>query len=96
ATMIPVAATTGFSAGQTITLDNGARLETAVVVSVTRRGPAAITVTAPLTHAHAVGAQVSGAGITLTTALTREHASAAQVTGSVSTPGAPNQYGKSH
>ena len=96
ATMIPVAATTGFSAGQTITLDNGARLETAVVVSVTRRGPAAITVTAPLTHAYAVGAQVSGAGITLTTALTREHASAAQVTGSVSTPGAPNQYGKSH
>lgn len=42
---------------------------------------------APLTIAHAVGAQVSGTVITLTTALPREQDSGAQVA-----PGAPNQY----
>jgi hypothetical protein len=47
---------------------------------------------APLTFAHAVGAQVSGTGITLSTALTRQHAIEAQVAGNVPTPGAPNRY----
>ena len=52
----------------------------------------AITVAAPLTHAHAAGAQVSGTGITLTTALTKAHASGAQVASDLPTPGAPNKY----
>jgi non-reducing end alpha-L-arabinofuranosidase len=105
ATVIPVASGAGFSAGQTITIDSGANQETAVVASTTgggrggpgRGGPgsgATITVAAPLTRAHAVGAQVSGTGITLTGALTRAHDSGAQVAGSVPTPGAPNQYAR--
>ena len=102
ATVIPVASAMGFSAGQTITIDSGANQETAVVASIGRAlrprrpwrrpGGATITVAAPLTSAHAVGAQVSGTGITLTAALTKAHASGAQVAGSVPTPGAPNQY----
>jgi hypothetical protein len=100
ATVIPVAGAAGFSAGQTITIDSGANHETAVVASITGggrgggRGGAgpAITVAAPLTLAHAAGAQVSGSGITLAAALTRAHAGGAQVAASVPTPGAPNQY----
>jgi hypothetical protein len=92
ATVIRVASATGFSPGQTITIDSGANYEKAVVVSTARFREATITVSAPLTFAHVVGAQVSGTGITLTAALTRAHASEAQVTGSISTPGAPNHY----
>jgi hypothetical protein len=93
ATVIPVANVIGFSVGQTITIDSGANSETAVIASITRsRGAATITVTAPLTLAHAVGAQVSGTGITLTAALTKDHASGTQVTDNVPTPGAPNHY----
>ncbi len=92
ANVIPVASAIGFSAGQAIAIDSGANRETAVVVSVAGgRGAATITV-APLTHAHAAGAQVSGTGITLTGALTRAHASGAVVASGVPTPGAPNQY----
>jgi non-reducing end alpha-L-arabinofuranosidase len=93
ATVIPVASAIGFNDGQTISLDSGANHETAVVTSVnfSRRG-ATITVAAPLTHAHAAGAQVSGSGITLTLALTQAHDRGAQVAGSAPTPGAPNQY----
>jgi hypothetical protein len=94
ATVIPVANVTGFSPGQTITIGSGANYETAVVASTTRFGATTITVAAPLTFAHAVGAQVSGTGIALTAALTREHASVAQVAGNVPTPGAPNQYSR--
>ena len=110
ATDIPVASAAGFNAGQTITIDSGTNLETAVVASIAggrrggrggfgggRGGPggASITVAAPLTIAHAVGAQVSGSGITFTTALNKAHASGAQVGGSGPTPGAPNQYARS-
>jgi hypothetical protein len=92
ATVVPVAGAIGFRDGQTITIDTGANAETAVIVSVRRFGATTITVTAPLTHAHAAGAQVSGTGITLTAALTRAHAGGAQVSDNVPTPGAPNQY----
>jgi hypothetical protein len=92
ATAIPVAGAFGFSPGQTITIGSGANSDAAVVVSAPRRGAATITVAAPLTFAHAAGAQVSGTGITLATALARAHASGAPVAGSVPTPGAPNQY----
>jgi hypothetical protein len=93
ATVLPVASAIGFSAGQTITIDSGANRETAVVVSVTRgRGGATIAVAAPLTHAHAAGAPVSGTGITFETALTRAHASGAQIASGAPTPGAPNQF----
>jgi hypothetical protein len=92
ATVIPVSSATGFSPGQTITMGSGADYETAVVVSTTRFPAAAITVAAPLTVAHAAGAQVSGTGITLNAALTRAHAIGAQVKDDVPTPGAPNWY----
>ena len=57
-------------------------------------GGASITVTAPLTKAHAVDAQVSGSGITFTTALSKAHAAGAQVGGSGPTPGAANQFAR--
>jgi non-reducing end alpha-L-arabinofuranosidase len=93
ATSIPLAGPTGFTAGQIIAIDSGANQETAVVTAVAGgRGGARITLAAPLTHAHASGAQISGTGITLTAALTKAHASGAQITSDLPTPGAPNRY----
>ncbi|HWJ57410.1 MAG TPA: PQQ-binding-like beta-propeller repeat protein, partial [Vicinamibacterales bacterium] len=93
ATVVPVASAVGFSAGQTITIDTGANEETAVVAAAAGgRGGARITVVAPLTRAHALGAQVSGSGITLTVALTRPHAPGTAVATDPPTPGAPNRY----
>ena len=92
ATVIPVADVIGFSEGQTITIDSGTVSETAVVASINWWGGATITVAAPLSHAHAASAQVSGSGITLTTALTRTHSSGTQVSDNLPTPGAPNRY----
>ncbi len=94
ARVIPVATTFGFGAGQTIAIDSGANRETAVVVSTTGgRGGGTITV-APLTLAHAAGAEVTGTGITLTGTLTKAHASGAQVASGLPTPGGPNQYSR--
>ena len=94
-TAIPLAGPAGFSAGQTVTIDTGANSETAVVASITGgRGGARITVAAPLTHAHALAAPISGTGITLTAALTKAHAGGAQVATDVPTPGAPNKYSR--
>lgn len=93
ATVIPVASAIGFRDGQTITIDSGENSETAVIASIRGRfGSASITVSAPLAHAHAAGAQVSGTGIILSSALTRAHAIGAQVYDNVPTPGAPNHY----
>ena len=92
ATVLPVADVTGFSRGQSISIDEGANSETAVVLGVRARGGAAITVVAPLAHAHASDTQISGSGISLTTPLTRTHASGSQVSDNVPTPGAPNQF----
>ena len=92
ATVIPVASSIGFSAGQAITVDSGADQEMAVVASTTPGfRSATITISVPLTRAHAAGAQVSGTGITLTAPLTKAHASGTQVARNLPTPGAPNQ-----
>jgi non-reducing end alpha-L-arabinofuranosidase len=91
---IPVANPAGFRDDETITIDSGENAETATVAGVRRFGGGSIIVTAPLAHAHAVGAEVSGTGITLTTALTHAHASGAQVSDNVPTPGAPNRYSR--
>jgi hypothetical protein len=73
----------------------------AIIDSITRprrfgrrgdSGGISIAIAAPLTKAHAKGAQVSGSGITFATALARTHDSGAQVATNVPTPGAPNQY----
>ena len=49
-----------FRPGQTVTIDTGANAETAVIAAAAaRRGPASITITAPLKGAHAAGAQVA-------------------------------------
>ena len=95
ATVIPVPNAIGFRDGQTITIDSGADSETAVISSVRRFGGTTIAVTAPLTHAHAAGVQVSGTGITLSAVLTRAHASGAPVFDNIPTPGAPNRYYRS-
>ncbi|HEX2917621.1 MAG TPA: arabinofuranosidase catalytic domain-containing protein, partial [Edaphobacter sp.] len=92
ATVIPVANVTGFTEGQTITIDTGDSSEKVVIASIMPWGGATITVTAPLTHAHAKGAEVSGTGVTLAAPLTRAHASGVQVTDNIPTPGAANQY----
>ena len=101
ATTITVASVAGFTAGQTITIGTGTNVETAVIASSAfgrgggRGGtptPSTITVTAPLTMAHATGAQISGSGITLTTALKRAHVIGAPVATNVPTPGAGNNY----
>ena len=95
ATVIPVRDAVGFRDGQTVTIGSGANAETAVVASSRGFGGAAITVTAPLTHAHEAGAQLSGTGITFTTALTRAHNRRAQVSDNVPTPGTHNRYDRS-
>ena len=95
ATSVPLGGPTGFNPGQTITIDSGGNQETAVVVGVAGgRGGARVTVAAPLAHAHAVGAQISGTGITLTAALTKAHAPGAQIASDLPTPGAPNKYSR--
>jgi hypothetical protein len=101
---IPVASVEGFSAGQTITIDNDANLETAVVASTTGgrrrfgfRGTTpvdTITVTSPLAKLHNVGAQVSGSGITLNAPLTKLTKTEHRALSYLPTPGAPNQYFK--
>ena len=92
ATEIPVANGRGFNDGQTIEIGTGADSETAVIVRIARFPMAAITVSAPLTKAHAAATELSGTGITLTAPLTRAHESGATVTGTIATPGAPNLY----
>jgi hypothetical protein len=93
ATVLPVAGAMGFTAGQTIGIDSGANQEKAVIASFGfGRGGIRINVAAPLAHAHAAGAQISGTGITIAGPLTKTHASGAQVASDVPTPGAPNKY----
>jgi non-reducing end alpha-L-arabinofuranosidase len=95
ATIIPVVGVAGFSSGQTITIDSGANSETAIVAAVSNFGDSMLTVSQPLTHAHAAGVQVSGTGISLTAPLRRRHASGAQVYSNTPTPGGPNTYDRS-
>jgi len=92
ANTIPVAGTMGFKEGQDISIDNGADSETAVIARIARFPSPAITVAAPLVHAHSANATVSGTGITLAAPLTRAHDTGAQVSDNSPTPGAPNQY----
>jgi len=94
ATVVSVAGALGFRDGQTITIDSGANSETAVIASFRRFGAPTMTVSKPLTHPHAAGAQLAGTGITLAAGLTRAHAGGAMVSDHVPTPGAPNRYSK--
>ena len=90
--------------GQTITIDSGPNLETAVVISSTGGGRgggrgapapgASVTVAAPLARSHPAGAPVTGTGITIAGGLTRAHASGVEIGPSVPTPGAPHMYRK--
>ena len=90
--VIPVANTMGFSVGESISIDSGPNSETAVIANIHRFPLPAITLASPLTHAHAVGVQISGTGITLAAPLKRAHTSGAQVTDNNPTPRAPNRY----
>ncbi|HVY93087.1 MAG TPA: lamin tail domain-containing protein, partial [Bryobacteraceae bacterium] len=102
-TVIPVASAFGFAPGQAIEIDSGSNKETAQVVSIAGGGrgggggrgfapTGTITISAPLSHAHAAGAEVAGSGITLTAPLMRAHSAGVPVAGNAPTPGAPNQY----
>ena len=80
-----------FHVGDAISVDVGANQENATVASAGfRRGGGYITITAPLSRAHATGAQVSGSGITLAAALAHAHSDGAQVTTETPTPGRLN------
>ncbi|KAA6458206.1 alpha-N-arabinofuranosidase [Acidobacteria bacterium AB60] len=92
ATSIPVVTAIGFSEGEKIQIDSGSSSETAVISSLSRFPAPAITVSAPLTHPHAMGAALSGTGITLTAPLTHAHESGAAVTDNLPTPASPNLY----
>ncbi|MBS1804628.1 MAG: lamin tail domain-containing protein [Acidobacteria bacterium] len=92
ANVIPVSNANGFRDGQTITIDSGENAETAEVLSIRRFGATSITVAAPLTHPHAVNAQVSGSGITLSAPLAKAHDQGTRVNSDIPTPSAPNQY----
>jgi hypothetical protein len=93
---ILVASVFGFVEGQAISIDQGENAEEGVINSITRFPIPTITVKAPLAHAHAVRAQISGTGLALTKPLTLAHAIGAQVTDSFPTPGAPNRYRGTH
>ena len=92
ATVIPVASAFGFIPGQAFTIGSGASAESAVVVAPPRRGVAAVMVSAPLKFAHPVGTPVAGTGITLATGLTHAHAIGAQISDNVPKPGAANKF----
>jgi hypothetical protein len=89
--VIPVADARGFRPGETISIGSGAEFETAVVAEAGEYRTPHIVVTAPLTEAHAAGAEVAGTGLTLTAPLARGYASGTQVTGGAATPGAANK-----
>ena len=98
ATTIPLVGFAAFAAGQTVMIDSGANAETAVVAATNggrgggRGGGATVTVTAPLTHAHAAGVEIAGTGINLSAPLTMAHPAGAQIANNTPTPGAPNKY----
>jgi hypothetical protein len=92
AIVVPVASATGFNVGQTISIDTGTNAEQATIASIGRFPSPRITLNAPLKHAHAAQAQISGTGITFTAPLTRAHPSGTQITDGTPTPGAPNRY----
>lgn len=79
-TTLRVASVAGFVAGDTVTVDSGANLETKVIQAVGTAGAtgSGLTLTTPLTVIHAVGAPVlnvsrPGTGITFTPALASPH-----------------------
>lgn len=94
ATVIPVANGFVLRPGQTVTVGEGAKQETAVVAAGGRRGVPEIRVESPLKLAHEAGTQVAGSGITLTSGLSRSHARGSQISDNVPTPGAPNKYAR--
>jgi non-reducing end alpha-L-arabinofuranosidase len=104
---VPIGTTEGFSAGQTVTVGNGAERETATIAAIiaprrrffggganaNRTVPTdTLTFTAPLKNSHAAGAQVSGTGITLSTPLSMPHEGGAPLASDIPTPGEPNRY----
>jgi hypothetical protein len=92
-TVLPVATRAGFVAGQSITVGSGTNQEPASIAAIRGgRGEARITVAAPLTMSHLLGAPVSGSGITLGAPLTKAHAAGTVLTTELPTPGASNRY----
>ncbi|HMF08000.1 MAG TPA: hypothetical protein VKJ00_02620, partial [Thermoanaerobaculia bacterium] len=59
-TTITVGSVTGLTAGKVITIDAGANAETATIKTQASPGPKNLTLLAPLTHAHLLGATVYG------------------------------------
>lgn len=89
----------GFSAGQTISIDNESATIATIAVARRRFGRGTtpsdtIRLASPLANPHNVGAVVAGTGITLTAPLTKAHDTGASLASYIPTPGAPNQYFK--
>lgn len=82
-TNVKVASVTGMSAGDTLHIDTGAARETRTIVTVgtSGAGGTGLTLSSPLTQAHAAGAtaQNPGTGISFTPALTANHDAGAGV-----------------
>lgn len=91
ATTVKVASVTGFLVGAPITIDSGGARETNHITFVGTAGATGtgIDLAAPLTSAHATGAQFSAAGLTFTTPLTKGHAAGAAVSANGVTLTAP-------
>ena len=91
ATVVAVSSTEGFLSGQTITVGRGKEAETAIILSSTRRVPKTLVLSAPLTHAHATGSEVSGTGITLSTELKAPHGTGEILASGTPSPGERNR-----
>jgi hypothetical protein len=85
ATNVKVQSVTGMNAGDTLHIDTGAALETRTIVTVgtSGAGGTGLTLSSPLSLAHAAGVAVQdpGTGISFTPALTANHAAGAGVLG---------------
>jgi hypothetical protein len=93
ATVVRVDDARQFTVGQAVVIGSGADEEQGVVAAVEPGwGSGKLTLQAPLTRAHDVGASVSGTGIAFTRPLAKAHPAGTVMTavGDLATPGAPN------
>ncbi len=91
ATALQVSSTDGFTIGQTISVGSGKEAETATILSLMRKGPKRLVLTAPLLSAHAADTQVSGSGITFSKGLEASHHTGEILESGSPTPGKSNR-----
>lgn len=94
ATSLQVANAKPFLPGETVTIRDANGSEEITITSVGNWNNR-LTLSAPLKHAYATGAEVFGSGLTLATPLAASHATGSQIATDLPTPGAPNAYSAS-